>query len=172
MTYSTDTTYDFSPFDRGYFSRNAFPHTVSGAVALALSMLVGGWILYIHSTAVLYAPPDATLSFDEASAVAPRAKTARVVYEVPETAPAVTAAPSVDEAPETAPAVRAPSGVVEAPETAPTVAAPSGVVEAPAGTPGAILDSNEYIALLDFTIPWVLRRVHLRRALRSGRTSI
>src|ERR1700684_1643520 len=57
MTYSTGTSYDFSPFERSSFSRQAFPHTVSGAVALTLSILVGGWILYIHSASVKASPP-------------------------------------------------------------------------------------------------------------------
>ena len=68
MTYSTGTAYDFGPFDRGNFSRQTFPHTVSGAVALILSILVGAGILYVHS-----ATPDAPAaapSVDEAPAVA------------------------------------------------------------------------------------------------------
>ncbi len=112
MTYSTGTPYDFSPFERGYLPREAFPHTVSGAVALTLSMLVGGFILYVHSTAMLYAPPGVAPSVDEAPAVGPAVTAAPVVYEVPAVAPpadpgaygalaaapAVTAAPRVNEA--------------------------------------------------------------------------
>lgn len=135
MRYSTGTPYDFSPFEGGTFSREAFPHTVSGAVALTLSMLAGGFILYAHSTAMLYAPPDAAASVEEAPAVGLPAINAPVVYEVPAVAPAVTAAPSG-------------YGALAA---EPAVAAAPSVHEAPAGTPAAIVDSNAYGALLDPT---------------------
>jgi hypothetical protein len=71
MTYSTGTAYDFSPFDRGNFSRQTFPHTVSGAVALILSILVGAGILYVHSVATPDAPaaPAAAPSVDAAPPV-------------------------------------------------------------------------------------------------------
>ncbi len=67
MTYSIGTQYDFSPFERGSFSRQTFPHTVSGGVALILSILVGGGILYIHSVA---APDAAAPSVEEPPAAA------------------------------------------------------------------------------------------------------
>jgi hypothetical protein len=69
MTYSIGTPYDFSPFERGSFSREAYPHTISGAVAFILSILVGGGILYIHSVAAPDAP--AAPSVDEAPIAAP-----------------------------------------------------------------------------------------------------
>jgi hypothetical protein len=65
MTYSIDTTYDFGQFNRGSFSREAFPHAVSGAVALTLSILVGAGVLYIHS-ATMNAP-----AFPSAEALPP-----------------------------------------------------------------------------------------------------
>jgi hypothetical protein len=65
MTYSIDTTYDFRQFNRGSFSREAFPHAVSGAVALTLSILVGAGVLYIHS-ATMNAP-----AFPSAEALPP-----------------------------------------------------------------------------------------------------
>jgi hypothetical protein len=100
MTYSIGTPYDFSPFDRGSFSRQAYPHTVSGAVAFILSILVGGGILYIHSVAAPDAPA-ATPSVDEAPAAAP------AVTAVPRAYGALAAAPraaGVDRVPADTPA--------------------------------------------------------------------
>jgi hypothetical protein len=123
MTYSTGTPYDFSPFERGGFSREAFPHTVSGAVALTLSMLVGGFILYVHSTAMLYAPPGGAPSVEEAPAVGPPVTAAPVVYEVPAAAPAVKTASSGYGALAVAPAITAAPSLHEAATPAATVAA-------------------------------------------------
>lgn len=81
MTYGTGT-YDFVIPERGSFSREAFSHTVSGAVALTLSMLVGGLILYAHSTAMQYAPAEISFSFTGGPSVPPPMP-ARVVYGAP-----------------------------------------------------------------------------------------
>ncbi|MGC2128326.1 MAG: hypothetical protein WA649_11180, partial [Methylovirgula sp.] len=92
MTYGTGT-YDFIPAQRSYFSREAFSHTVSGAVALTLSMLVGGLILYAHSTATHYAQPEIAFSFEDAPP-APPPTPARVVYAAaPATAPKIVDTP-------------------------------------------------------------------------------
>jgi hypothetical protein len=88
MTYGTGT-YDFIPAERGHFSREAFSHTVSGAAALTLSMLVGGLILYAHSTATHYAQPEIAFNFEDASPTPPPTP-ARVVYApAPATAPKI-----------------------------------------------------------------------------------
>jgi Protein of unknown function (DUF2778) len=78
MTYGTGT-YDFIPSERGHFSRETFSHTISGAVALTLSMLVGALILYAHSTATQYAPAEIAYSFADGSST-PSPQPARVVY--------------------------------------------------------------------------------------------
>jgi hypothetical protein len=78
MTYGTGT-YDFIPAERGRFPREALSHTVSGAIALTLSMFAGGLILYAHSTATQYAPAEIAFSFADAPA-APPPTPARVVY--------------------------------------------------------------------------------------------
>ena len=46
MTYGVAAPRDFGPFNRGRSSRKASSHTVSGAGALALSLVVGAWMLY------------------------------------------------------------------------------------------------------------------------------
>ncbi|MGH6818308.1 MAG: tlde1 domain-containing protein [Methylovirgula sp.] len=81
MTYGAGT-YDFIPVERGHFSRETFSHTVSGAVALTLSMLVGGLILYAHSTATHYAQPEIAYNFEGAPPTPPP-MSARVVYAPP-----------------------------------------------------------------------------------------
>jgi Tlde1 domain len=81
MTYGTGT-YDFVLPERGSYSREAFSHTISGAAALTLSMLVGGLILYAHSTATHYAPAEISFSFAGAPS-APPPVPARVVYGAP-----------------------------------------------------------------------------------------
>lgn len=97
MTYGTGT-YDFIPAERAQFSREAFSHTVSGAIALTLSMLAGGLILYAHSTATQYAPAEIAFSFADAPP-APAPTPARVVYGA---APA--AAPRIVDKPPATPA--------------------------------------------------------------------
>jgi Protein of unknown function (DUF2778) len=100
MTYSIGTPYDFSPFERGSFSREAYPHTISGAVAFILSILVGGGILYVHSIATPDAPAAAP-SFDEAPIAA------SAVMPLPRAYGALPAAPqaaNVDKAPAGTPA--------------------------------------------------------------------
>jgi hypothetical protein len=131
MTYWTDAQYDFSPSDRGSFSRQAYPHTISGAVALTLGMLVGGWILYLHSTATLFAPPDAILTLDEAPT--PAATDAQNVYGALPAAQVIMASP------------KAYGALAVAPQAAPSIN------QASTGTPGALLNSDTYIALLDPT---------------------
>jgi hypothetical protein len=129
MTYSTGTPYDFSPFERGSFSREAYPHTVSGAVAFILSILVGGAILYVHSVAT---PDTAFPGVDAGPAIPPEAAAASVVETVPAAAPAVAAVP------------RAYGALAAAPAAA-------SVDKAAAGTAAAIFASNAYVALLDPT---------------------
>jgi hypothetical protein len=46
MTYGVAAPRDFSPFNRGRFTRKAYSHTVSGAGALAFSMVIGAWLFY------------------------------------------------------------------------------------------------------------------------------
>ncbi len=156
MTYSTGTTYDFSPFERRPFSRAACPHTVSGAVALTLSMFVGGWLLYARSVGMLYAPP-AGPSF----------------YEAP---PAVTSAVVV--APET-PASARPGNAASAAsrnaygalETAPAAAAAQQQQSADSafgGTLATMAASDSYEALLDPTYSLGSTRVPLSQSAPLG----
>jgi hypothetical protein len=125
MTYSTGTSYDFGLSYRGSFSRETFPHAVSGAVALTLSILVGSAVLYIHSVATSYAPPDANIrsyftNFDEAPAPA------TAVVRTSDSYGALAAAPTVP-------------------------SAPSLAGRALAGTPAAIVATDSYVGLLDPT---------------------
>jgi Protein of unknown function (DUF2778) len=46
-----DTSLDFIPCERGRLSWRIFSQTIPGAVALALSVLFGVWILYVRPTA-------------------------------------------------------------------------------------------------------------------------
>ena len=62
MTHGIDTPHDFIPFERGRLSSRIFSQTIPGAVALALSVLVGVWTLYVRPAAapsVVEAPPVA-----------------------------------------------------------------------------------------------------------------
>ncbi len=98
MAYGTGTN-DFIPAERGCFPREALSHTVSGAIALTLSMLAGALILYAHSTATQYAPAEIAYSFTDAPAT-PSPTPARVVYgAAPAAAPRI-----VDKPPASAPA--------------------------------------------------------------------
>lgn len=121
MTYSTCTPYDFIPAERGPFSRQASPHAASGAAALTLSMVVGGFVLYLHSTTLHYATPDA---LGTPPVVAPTVT--RVVYG--------------------AAARGAPAANVYGSLAA---AAPAGRRPGSPGTPAALLASGDYVALLD-----------------------
>lgn len=105
MTYSIGTPYDFSPFERGSFSREAHPHTISGAVAFILSILVGGGILYVHSVGAPDAPAAAP-SIDEAPVAAPAVTPAPRAYGA---LPAAPQAGNVDQAPAGTPAAIATS---------------------------------------------------------------
>lgn len=78
MTYGVAAPRDFSPYNRGRLSRKASSHTVSGAGALALSMVVGAWLFY--------ARPIDTTNVDHRPTVEP------AVVFVPHPKPAVTAA--------------------------------------------------------------------------------
>jgi hypothetical protein len=131
MSYSIGTSYDAGPVDRRYLSRETSPHAVSGAVALTLSMVVGGWILYARSVGMLYTPPVA-LNFDSQPVIA-----SAVVAPPP---PAVSVA---------APAVEATPYGALAP--APALPAPTFADQAPEGTPAAIAASDGYIGLFDPT---------------------
>ncbi|MGB8277132.1 MAG: DUF2778 domain-containing protein [Methylovirgula sp.] len=48
MTYEASTPDDFIPLERVRLSRKPISRTVSGAFALAVSLVLGGWILYIR----------------------------------------------------------------------------------------------------------------------------
>jgi hypothetical protein len=87
MTGRTGALYNFRALDAGYLNREASPYTLSGATALALSVLVGGALLSAHPIETLFAivpmvapgadqaveiPPIATLaSVHETRAAAP-----------------------------------------------------------------------------------------------------
>ncbi|SRR5579883_926794 len=142
MTYGTGT-FDFSPSPRGYLSRETFPHAVSGAVALILSMFVGGWVLYAHSIGMLFAPGAAPPSrFYSAAELSPAVK------DTPEAFGALPSAP-VASAVEAPPAPALPASPPKTASTPSAALTPDRIAEAPVGTPAAILASKDYIALLD-----------------------
>jgi hypothetical protein len=143
MTYSTGTSYDFSPFERGSFSRDTYPHTISGAVAFILSILVGGAILYVHSIAT---PNTAFPNVDSGSTVESDVAALPSVDAAPMAAPAVTVAPRAYGALLAAPAITPAPHAYGALPAAPQAA---NVDNAPADTPAAIVASNAYGALLD-----------------------
>jgi hypothetical protein len=88
MTDRTGALYNFSAFDTGYITREASPYTLSGAVALALSLLVGGVMLSARPIATLFATiPVAAPEIDEATQSAP-ITTVASVQETPAIAPA------------------------------------------------------------------------------------
>ena len=136
MTYSTGTSYDFSPFERGSFSRETYPHTFSGAVAFILSILVGGAILYVHSIAT---PNTAFPNLDAGPTVGSGVAALRSVDEAPTAAPAVTVAPG------------AYGALLAAPAVTPAPRAYGALPAVAADTPAAIVASNAYVALLDPT---------------------
>ncbi len=91
MTDRTGALYNFSAFDTGYITREVSPYTLSGAVALALSLLVGGVMLSARPLATLFATiPVAAPEFDEATQNVPIATVASV-QETPAAAPAASA---------------------------------------------------------------------------------
>jgi Protein of unknown function (DUF2778) len=79
MTDRTGALYNLAAFDTGYITREASPYTLSGAVALALSLLVGGVMLSARPIALLFtAAPMSAPSVDEALENAPIAIPASV----------------------------------------------------------------------------------------------
>jgi len=72
MTHGIDTPHGFIPFERDRLSRRILSHTVPGVAALALSALVGVWMLYMRPAA----PPNVA----KAPAVAPAATVASNPY--------------------------------------------------------------------------------------------
>ncbi len=55
MTDRTGALYNLRALDAGYLNRDSSPYTLSGATALALSVLVGGILLSAHPIATLFA---------------------------------------------------------------------------------------------------------------------
>ncbi|WOJ88528.1 DUF2778 domain-containing protein [Methylocapsa polymorpha] len=72
MTHGIDTPHGFIPFERDRLSRRILTYTVPGAAALALSALVGVWMLYMR--------PVAAPNVAKAPAVAPAARVASNPY--------------------------------------------------------------------------------------------
>lgn len=108
MTYSIDTAYGYGSFERSTFTRQAFPHTISGAVALAFSMVVGGFVLYLHSTAM--APSGVALNANEPPLPAHAFAIVQNTYGTLPPTPAASIAPqSARAAPAGTPAVVVPS---------------------------------------------------------------
>lgn len=125
MTYGVAAPRDFSPYNRGRLSRKASSHTVSGAGALALSMVVGAWLFY--------ARPVDTANMDHRPTVEP------AVVFVPHPKPSFSAAvPQADQS----------ANADAAPASAPTSNESASNAE-PASE--SLADSNGYVALLDPT---------------------
>lgn len=79
MTDRTGALYNYPAFDTGYLTREASPYTLSGAVALALSLLVGGVMLSARPIAALFATiPVAAPEIDAAPGNVPIATVASV----------------------------------------------------------------------------------------------
>ena len=55
MARGIDRGFDFNPCERGRLSWRIFSPTIPGALALALSVLFGVWILYLRPAAARYA---------------------------------------------------------------------------------------------------------------------
>jgi hypothetical protein len=70
MKYGIDTPHDYIPCERGRLSRKIFSLTIPGAAALALSALVGAWMLYVRPAAapnVVKAPVVASAAIPAAN---------------------------------------------------------------------------------------------------------
>jgi Protein of unknown function (DUF2778) len=92
MTDRTGALYNYPAFDTGYLTREASPYTLSGAVALALSLLVGGVTLSARPIATLFATiPAAAPEIDAAPGSAP-ITTVASVQETPTAAPTASVA--------------------------------------------------------------------------------
>lgn len=79
MTDRTCALYNYPAFETGYLTREASPYTLSGAVALALSLMVGGVMLSVRPIATLFATmPVAAPEIDAAPGNAPIATVASV----------------------------------------------------------------------------------------------
>src|ERR1700733_7072798 len=77
MTDRIGALYEFAPSNLGAV-RDAFPHTVSGAVALTLSMLVGGVMLTAHPLETFFGDhPIAAREVDQALVVQDSAASAK-----------------------------------------------------------------------------------------------
>ncbi len=91
MTDRTGALYNFPALEAGYLNREASPYTLSGATALALSVLVGGVMLSARPIATLFATvPIVAPSADQVAESTPIATLASV-HETPVVAPAASA---------------------------------------------------------------------------------